>query len=1005
MRVDPRIFQHIFGQSTTINLDRVWNPVKVFYAGPRTLLTSMLLLAIVSLQGQIETAARWNTQLSPAGPYEVGQEVDLKFEVSIDKGYHIYAANQPEGSPVLPTVFSLDDESKGVELIGGLTEKGKKIQEYDDIFEADLAYFKSSVTFTQKIKITDKGAKIVGPVSYQVCDDSRCIPAYEEVELALEVAGSASPAPQQETATPPQESGSPASAPADPETPSESPSSAEATPNEVPSYEVIQAPGLPPVVQPEGEMQPKGLLDPVKWEVKDGFPEASPKVGDVYTLVFKGKIDEGYYIYSSIEPEKPANLPTIFTLDTLNSESRGVELTGKLTEDGKRKSLFDDIYETTLYYYKNEVTFSQQLTITEENPDIVGSLSYQVCNEGTCVNKTVEIEKRYGKAASTIVPVVEKEVEPVIGEKEEKSLWAMFFESFAFGLAALFTPCIFPMIPLTVSFFTKQSQDRAKGIRNATFYGLSIVAIYTILGLMVSILVGPETMQKIAINPYVNIAFFLLIFVFALSFLGMFEITLPASWSTALGKNSDQGGLLGIFFMAMTLAVVSFSCTGPLVSTALFQAASGKSYLGPTVSMLGFSSAIAIPFALFALFPGMMNSLPRSGGWLNSVKVTLGFLELALAMTYLSNADLVWHLGILDREIFVGAWVVIFVMLGVYLLGGLQLPHDSPLKKLSWFRLGLGAASMGFAFYLFPGLYGAPLRLLGGFLPEVNPDMGVVLNDAAAVLSEPSWHKGLLDREVVVGMGMVLFGFLGMFLLNKLPLPIASQAGERVKVPQLIAAMTSFWIVLYLLPGLTGAPLPLLSGILPPVNNDMGVVLVPGQEQQSSDAIAGICNYPDKKHNHLASHSPRGFCAFYDLEQGLAYAREQGKPVFLDFTGHTCKNCRYLEKNAWPDAEIRRFITEEYVLISLYTDDKEQLEKIERGRDGSKLRTVGDKWLQYEKEVYYSNAQPWYVLLDHNEKLLLPSKGYSGNLDLQEYRTFFKKGLEEFKKRQVLTER
>ncbi|MCB0846843.1 MAG: thioredoxin family protein, partial [Bacteroidetes bacterium] len=495
-------------------------------------------------------------------------------------------------------------------------------------------------------------------------------------------------------------------------------------------------------------------------------------------------------------------------------------------------------------------------------------------------------------------------------QEEKESLWVLILKALALGFGSVLTPCVFPLIPLTVSFFTKQSDSRAKGIRNATFYGLSIITIYTVLGLLVAAIFGPDAMRQLSVSPGFNLLLFAALFIFGLSFLGWFDITLPASWSTAMSKGSDRGGLIGIFLMAMTLAIVSFSCTGPLVFTALADAASGSEFIRPIAAMLAFSGALALPFVFFAIFPGYMNSLPNSGGWLVSVKVVLGLLEIALAFIYLSRADLVMHLGILDREIFIGAWIVIFAILGIYLLGKLQLPHDSPV--------------------------------------------------------------------------------------------------DRISVPRLLLAMTAFWFVTYLLPGLWGAPLNMLGGYIPESNNQMGVMLLEGQVVSGGNNGAleagesDICNYPGKISEHLSEGTPRGFCAFYDLEQGLAYAKEVNKPVFLDFTGHTCANCRYLEKNAWIDNEVRNYINNEFVLISLYTDDRKKLPEVEELPDGRKLRTVGDKWIEYERTVYRQNAQPYYVLMDHDKSNLIEPTGFNPPLDVQEYRDFFKAGLEEFQQRHGL---
>ncbi|MEZ4772379.1 MAG: cytochrome c biogenesis protein CcdA [Bacteroidia bacterium] len=692
-------------------------------------------------------------------------------------------------------------------------------------------------------------------------------------------------------------------------------------------------------------------------------PKENLAVGDIITLSISASIDPGYHMYSANQIEKMAMVAATFDLDEV---AKGVEIVGKLDDKGHVETAYDDIFEGDISLYHDEVTYFQKLKITEANPKIVGFLRYQVCDDSRCIPGSYDVSfsiKTVEKAKPAVIetqttpinkenPQTEKpqqeQIQPVIPTSTEtasveptpvteennaetpaitetqtlaeetapaapkESLWVLILKGLALGFGSVLTPCVFPLIPLTVSFFTKQSTTRAKGIRNASLYGLSIVAIYTILGLLVSAIFGPDAMRQLSVSPAFNLALFAFIFIFGLSFLGMFEITLPSSWSTALSKGSDKGGFIGIFLMAMTLAIVSFSCTGPLVFTALADAATGSEFIRPIIAMLAYSSALALPFVFFAIFPGYMNSLPNSGGWLNSVKVVLGLLEIALAFIYLSRADLVMHWGILDREIFIGAWVVIFSMLGMYLLGKISLPHDSPIGNLSVPRFLMAMSAFWFVTYLVPGLWGAPLNMLGGYIPESNKQMGVMI----------------LDGQM-------------------------SQTG--------LSAESTFAAASY-----------------------------------------EICNYPDKISGHLSEGTPKGFCAFYDLEQGLEYAKKVNKPVFLDFTGHTCANCRYLEKNAWVDAEISKYIREEFVLISLYTDDREKLPETLELADGRKLRTVGDQWIQYERDVYRQNAQPYYVLIDHDKSNLVAPTGFNPPLNVQEYRDFFAKGLEEFKNRHSL---
>ncbi|TAE53281.1 MAG: DUF255 domain-containing protein [Bacteroidetes bacterium] len=666
-------------------------------------------------------------------------------------------------------------------------------------------------------------------------------------------------------------------------------------------------------------------------------PAKDLAVGDVLTIYIDAEIEEGYHMYSARQVESMMMVAASFDLD---KESSGVTLLGALNDKGKRETKYDDIFRGDISLYHGKVTYVQKVKITSPVVKLAGYLRYQVCDDSQCIPGSYDVvlnlsaaeKKKEAPAlidtaakAAVVAPVVTIEDttkadtsrseavvnEPVASKSAaevsatpaSRSLWSLAIEGMLLGLIAVFTPCMFPMIPLTVSFFTKQSGSRGQAIRKAMFYGASIITIFTGVALILAAIFGPSVLQEVSNKAWFNVFFFILLTVFALSFLGWFEITLPSSWSTAVSKASDRGGMLGIFLMALALAIVSFSCTGPLVAWAMAEAFRGG-FWGAVVTMLAFSSALAAPFVLMAIFPHWLKSMPRSGGWMNAVKVTLGFLELAFALIYLSRADLVEHWGILDREIFLGGWIVIFSLLGMYLLGKLQLPHDMKPEFIPVPRLMLAIGVFWFVTYLIPGLWGAPLRMLGGYIPSVNRDMGVLV-----------------------------------------------QGGLSANTPSR------------------------------PEND--------------------ICDYPNKISEHLNEGTPAGFCAFYDLEQGLAYAKEHNKPVFLDFTGHTCANCRYLEQNMWIDPEIRQMITEEYVLISLYTDDRKALPEVLLNASGKKIRTVGDQWLNFQMDTYQTNAQPYYVLLDHDKSLLTEASGFSGRLDLGWYRDFFRKGLETYRKRKA----
>jgi thiol:disulfide interchange protein DsbD len=450
------------------------------------------------------------------------------------------------------------------------------------------------------------------------------------------------------------------------------------------------------------------IEEPVEWST------SVEKISETkYKLITKATIERGWHLYSQNVPEN-GPIATLFSY----KDDGTFSLDGKTKED-KGETVDDPIFEMEITYFSDEATFEQIIDVTDKTTSISGTVYFMVCNDSKCLNPT-EVDLNF--VIKSGKPVVKKaETTSVSNENknssEKKGLLGIFLIAFFSGFAALLTPCVFPMIPMTVSFFTKQSKNKAAGIRNAIIYGISIIVIYVLLGIFVSLVFGADALNALSTNVWFNLVFFLLLLIFAASFLGAFEIMLPNSWANKVDSQADRGGLVGIFFMALALAIVSFSCTGPIVGTLLVEAASGGSQLGPIIGMLGFSLAIALPFALFAAFPGWLNSLPKSGGWLNTVKVVLGFLELALAFKFLSNADLVLQLHILEREVFIAIWIAIFGALAFYLFGKIQLPHDSPMKHISVGRLGLGLVVMSFTIYMIPGLWGAPLNLISAFPP------------------------------------------------------------------------------------------------------------------------------------------------------------------------------------------------------------------------------------------------------------------------------------------------
>lgn len=659
------------------------------------------------------------------------------------------------------------------------------------------------------------------------------------------------------------------------------------------------------------------ILDPVKWST------SIKKISETeYDLIAKATIEDKWHLYAQeVPPDGP--LPTLFTFE----ENNAYQSIGKIKES-KGITEHDPVFDMVITFFTNTATFTKRIKLTgDKGTTIKGEVEFMVCDDTRClppsyvdlIYKIPTPENQSGAATTentdntqvdetnegiavidtaqteavkdTVQTSSENSLSAIEQNKKQdkKGLWTIFFIAFLSGFAALLTPCVFPMIPMTVSFFTKQSKTRATGIRNAIIYGLAIILIYIFLGAIVTWLFGADALNALSTNVWFNVIFFLLLVVFAFSFLGAFEIMLPNSWANKVDRQADRGGIIGIFFMALALAIVSFSCTGPIVGTLLVEAAS-KGGIAPFVGMFGFSLALALPFALFAAFPGWMNSLPKSGGWLNTVKVSLGFLELALAFKFLSNADLVLQLHWLEREVFLAIWIAIFGALALYLFGKIKLPHDSPLSHISVGRLSFGLVVLAFTVYMIPGLWGAPLKLISGFPPAMQ------------------------YSESPYGVGF-----------TKL-----SSAAEFPK----------------------GAYL-----------------------------------------------GPHDIISFHDYETGLAYAKEVGKPVLIDFTGHACVNCRKMEERVWSDPKILKLLKEDIVLISLYVDDKRPLpegKEITSQISGKKLRYIGQKWSEFQILRYKANAQPFYVLMGHDEENLVEPVGYTP--DIEEYYAWLQKGVGAFKK-------
>ena len=670
------------------------------------------------------------------------------------------------------------------------------------------------------------------------------------------------------------------------------------------------------------------IKDPVKFKT-----ELTPLSDTEAEVVFTAAIDKGWHVYST-DLGDGGPISATFNVDNKS----GVELVGKLKPVGKEVATFDKLFEMKVRYFENTAKFVQKVKFTGGAYAIEGYLEYGACDDESCLPPTqvpfkfsgvakagnaaatkteqskaeqseqkvvdkadkkeeaTSVDSKDSSAMMELVPATTTEAatdiqpavasselwKPVISDlqalgeehgQEDMSWIYIFITGFLGGLLALFTPCVWPIIPMTVSFFLKRSKDKKKGIRDAWTYGASIVVIYVALGLAITLIFGASALNALSTNAIFNILFFLMLVIFAASFFGAFEIRLPSKWGNAVDSKAESTtGLLSIFLMAFTLSLVSFSCTGPIIGFLLVQVSTTGSVVAPAIGMLGFAIALALPFTLFALFPSWLKSMPKSGGWMNVIKVTLGFLELAFALKFLSVADLAYGWRLLDRETFLALWIVIFALLGFYLLGKIKFPHDDDDDKVGVTRFFMALISLAFAVYMVPGLWGAPLKAVSAFAPPMQTqDFNLYKNEVHA--------------------------------------------------------------------------------------------------------------------------------KFDDYDLGMEYARLNGKPVMLDFTGYGCVNCRKMEAAVWTDPKVSDLINNDYVLITLYVDNKtpltEPVKIIENGTERT-LRTVGDKWSYLQRVKFGANAQPFYVLLDNQGKPL--NKSYAYNEDIPKYIEFLQTGLEIYKK-------
>ncbi len=605
------------------------------------------------------------------------------------------------------------------------------------------------------------------------------------------------------------------------------------------------------------------VLKPISWKSVKSIDQ--PKVGEEVDLIFNATIDETWYLYSSDFDPDLGPMLTEFQFEVNDT----YELVGEI-QPINAKEKYDSLWEGNIRYFREKGRFIQRVKILKEDFFISGTYSYQVCTDvdGKCIPFEDDIE--FGKPKKKEVIDVDE------SSDSDNSLWSILIGAFLAGLVALLTPCVYPMIPITVSVFLKQKKKKKEGIKKASIFGLAIIIFFSLIGFLVSLIWGFTALNELSTHWLFNLVIFTVFILFALAFFGMFEMTLPSGLVNKIDKQADKGGLLGIMFMAITLVVVSFSCTFPIVGSALISVLDGGNVLEGTLAMFGFSLAFAIPFTGFAIFPAWLKTLPKSGGWLNSVKVVLGFLELALALKFLSVADLAYHWGILDREVYLGIWIVIFTMLGLYLLGKIRLSGDSEMTHIPVPRLLLSIVTFSFVIYLIPGMWGAPLKPLAGFLPPIT-----------------THNFNLMTNPVEEG---------------------------------------------------------------------------------------SVCDTP--KYQEFL-HLPHGLQGYFDFDQALECAKAQNKPLFIDFTGHGCVNCREMEQRVWADTQVLERLSQNFVLVALYVDDKTKLPETEwytSEYDGKNKSTIGKQNADLQITRWNNNAQPFYVILDPDGELLLAPKAYDLNI-------------------------
>ena len=671
-------------------------------------------------------------------------------------------------------------------------------------------------------------------------------------------------------------------------------------------------------------------LNPAKWKY-----DVKPTSGNEAELVFTVTLDENWHIYSQHTDEMgPIGLS--FSFD----KNADYTLVGGVNEP-KPHEEYDEMFKCTIRSFSGTVVFKQKIKINSAKDFTVkGVMSYQLCNDGSCIapediDFAFNVKGAKAEAAAATEPAQEEAAEDTAAameadtvaaveettevaqvettateattEKEGRSIWFIFLTAFGMGFITLLTPCVFPMIPMTLNFFMKGGENKKKGIRQAWMFGFSIIFIYGVLGVILSLIFGPQVMYLIGTHWIPNLVFFVIFFVFALSFFGLFEITLPSWLINKSDEEADKGGLLAPFFIALTTVLVSFSCTGPILGGALIELSAGESNrLIPLISMLGFAVGFALPFTLLAMFPSVLSNL-KSGSWLNTVKVVFAFLELALGLKFLSMADLSAGWGILDRETYLALWITIFGLMGLYLIGKLRFKGDDEMESLGVGRLFLAIITFAFVVYMIPGLWGAPLKAISGYVPPMTTQ-------------DFDLEKSIYESTKNI--------------------TVSAAAGEN------------------------------------------------------ASALPANRKYADKLH------MPTGFDGFYDLEEAKAYAKKVNKPIFIDFTGKTCANCREMEYYVWTDPEVKRILNEEYIMVALYADvnyiELPQEEWITDAK-GREIKTLGKRNLEYQKTKYNMNAQPYYVLIDAEENVLT-AENHKYDRDVQKFIAFLNEGISNYKK-------